>query len=153
MNKICSSEYTGLGAVTEFPYSYNVGKAFQGMVPLTSLKDVGSAWGMVQSKFAVVFVDNHDNQREGHAEVLTYKSPVQYIMANAFMLAHPYGTPSVMSSFNFSSYNQGIYIAEAFLLSPSLSIYSFANCGLCFKRENSFAFAGFFPCRSTKRFV
>lgn len=96
-----------MGAVTEFPYSYNVGKAIQGINSLASLKDVGSAWGMVPPQFAVVFVDNHDSQREGHSEILTFKSPDQYIMANAFMLAHPYGTPSVMSSFNFTTYNQG----------------------------------------------
>lgn len=81
----------------------------QGILPMTSLKDVGAALGMVPSKYAVVFIDNHDNQREGHAEVLTYKSPSLYIMANAFMLAQPYGTPSIMSSFNFSSYNQGTF--------------------------------------------
>lgn len=96
-----------MGAVTEFPFSYRVGEAIQGINPLMSLKEVGSVSGMVPSRYAVVFVDNHDSQREGHKEILTFKSPAQYIMANAFMLAQPYGTPSIMSSFNFSTYNQG----------------------------------------------
>lgn len=59
------------------------------------------------SKYALTFVDNHDNQREGNPEVLTFKSKQRYIMANAFLLSHPYGTPSIMSSFNFTSYEAG----------------------------------------------
>lgn len=71
--------------------------------------DIRSAWGLdLPSQYAIVFVDNHDNQREGHSEILTFKSPQRYIMANAFMLSYPYGIPSVMSSFNFTSYDQGM---------------------------------------------
>lgn len=34
---------------------------------------------------------------------LNFKSKTRYIMANAFMLAYPYGTIRIMSSYNFSS--------------------------------------------------
>ena len=53
---------------------------------------------------AVVFMDNHDTQR-GDAP-LTYKNGQRYYLANVFMLAHPYGHPKVMSSYEFSSHDQ-----------------------------------------------
>jgi len=60
------------------------------------------------TKNAVVFIDNHDTQR-GHAgeAALTYKSGGIYDLANIFMLAHPYGYPSIMSSYNFGGSDQG----------------------------------------------
>lgn len=62
------------------------------------------------SEDALVFVDNHDNQR-GHGaggdSILTYKSPKLYVMANAFMLAQPYAIPRVMSSFDFEDTSEG----------------------------------------------
>lgn len=62
---------------------------------------------MLPSADAFVFVDNHDNQRYGNNDILTYKSRQRYIMAVAFMLSHPYGWPRVMSSFAFTAFNQG----------------------------------------------
>ena len=32
---------------------------------------------------------------------------LRYLLATAFMLAHPYGYPQVMSSFHFTEYDQG----------------------------------------------
>lgn len=52
-----------------------------------------------------MFVDNPDTQRGFSIKErisLNYKSRKQYIMANAFMLAYPYGTIRIMSSYNFS---------------------------------------------------
>lgn len=77
------------------------------MSPLTSLQHIGSGWGMVPTKFAVISVDNHDMQREHHSEIITHKSRSQYFMATAFMLAYPYGVPLIMSSFDFNHFNQG----------------------------------------------
>lgn len=58
----------------------------------------------MNSDYALVFIDNHDNQR-GHGaggdNILTYKQSRQYKMATAFMLAHPYGSTRIMSSFAF----------------------------------------------------
>jgi alpha-amylase len=53
-----------------------------------------------------VFVDNHDTQRDTPG-TLTYKDNGIYALANAFMLAWPYGSPTVMSSYEFSDRNQG----------------------------------------------
>jgi hypothetical protein len=58
------------------------------------------------SAAAVVFVDNHDSQRGG-GDVLTYKDNATYALATAFMLAWPYGSPTVMSSYEFSNRDQG----------------------------------------------
>ena len=54
------------------------------------LKNFGSGWGMISSGDALVFVDNHDNQRghgAGGGDVVTYKVATKYKIANAFMLA------------------------------------------------------------------
>ncbi|KAH8372746.1 hypothetical protein KR009_004293, partial [Drosophila setifemur] len=107
---ISKSEYTGLGAVTEFRHSDSIGKVFRGKDKLKYLTNWGTDWGFAASDRSLVFVDNHDNQRghgAGGADVLTYKIAKQYKMASAFMLAHPFGTPRVMSSFAFSNTDQG----------------------------------------------
>jgi alpha-amylase len=58
---------------------------------------------------AVVFTDNHDNQRGhgGGGDVVTHKDSALYELANVFMLAWPYGNPEVMSSYAFSDPSQG----------------------------------------------
>lgn len=107
---ISKSEYTDLGAITEFRHSDSIGKTFRGKDQLRYLSNWGTAWGFAASDRSLIFVDNHDNQRghgAGGADVLTYKVPKQYKMASAFMLAHPFGTPRVMSSFSFSDTDQG----------------------------------------------
>lgn len=104
---ISKTEYSGMGVVTEFLHSRDIGLTFQGKKPLHSLLKWGPAKGFLPSKDAIVFVDNHDNQRTEGDEIISYKDKRQYIMATAFMLAHPYGLPRLMSSYNFSSVDQG----------------------------------------------
>lgn len=106
MKKTKRTEYTGLGAVTEFKFSDEITRLFKGDNLLKWLINWGEAWGLLPSADALVFVDNHDNQRSGNS-ILTYKSRDRYIMAVAFMLAHPYGWPRVMSSFEFTAFDQG----------------------------------------------
>lgn len=91
-------EYTGNGDVTEFSYS-SVATAFKegSLARLAALPDEMS----LGSEQAVVFVDNHDTQRS--EPTLTYKDGKPYDLANAFMLAYPYGTPKVMSSYEFDN--------------------------------------------------
>lgn len=104
-----------MGAVTEFTFSHEIGSTFQGKNPLRFLRTWGPIWGMLPSEDALVFVDNHDNQREGDSGILTFKTPQKYIMATAFMLAHPYGNPKLMSSYNFTSFDQGIHFVVDFI--------------------------------------
>lgn len=54
-----------------------------------------------------MFIDNHDNQRHGGADILTHKNPRPYKMATAFELAWPYGYPRMMSSFSFDDPDKG----------------------------------------------
>ncbi|XP_055524227.1 alpha-amylase A-like [Wyeomyia smithii] len=107
---ISKYEYTHLGTVTEFRFSAEIGRVFRGYDSLSHLVNWGEEWGFLPSYLGLVFVDNHDNQR-GHGaggdNVLTHKVSKNYKMATAFMLAHPYGIPRVMSSFFFDDGDQG----------------------------------------------
>lgn len=69
------------------------------------MQNFGEGWGFWTSRNALTFVDNHDNQRDGH--VLTYKDGRIYKMATAFHLAWPYGVPRLMSSFAFTNRDTG----------------------------------------------
>ncbi|XP_055845375.1 alpha-amylase 1-like [Episyrphus balteatus] len=95
---ISRDEYTPLGAVTEFRHSAKIGNMFRNGDKLKYLRNWGEGWSFLPTKYSLIFVDNHDNQR---AEALNYKSAKKYKMAVAFMLSFPYGNPRVMSSFDF----------------------------------------------------
>jgi alpha-amylase len=97
-------EYAGIGDVTEFRYGDRVSAAFRdgnlaGLNTLPSQMRLGSG-------DAVAFIDNHDTQRNGRS-VLTYKDGNNYALAEAFLIAYPYGVPQVMSSFTFSGPDVG----------------------------------------------
>uniref|UniRef100_A0A0C9QKZ2 Alpha-amylase n=1 Tax=Fopius arisanus TaxID=64838 RepID=A0A0C9QKZ2_9HYME len=102
-------EYNDFGAVTEFRYGVELSKGMMGKNALKWFQNIGEAWSMLPQDSSLIFVDNHDNQRGsgGGGAVLTYKQPKLYKMAVAFMLAHPYGNPKVMSSFAFDTSDQG----------------------------------------------
>ena len=97
-----ASEYFGNGLVTEFKYSVEIGNTFRNG-QLSWLSNFGEAWGFMPSSLAVVFIDNHDNQRGhgGGGNVITYEDGRLYDLANVFMLAYPYGYPKVMSSYDY----------------------------------------------------
>ncbi|XP_037814298.1 alpha-amylase 2-like, partial [Lucilia sericata] len=105
-----------LGAVTEFKFSNEIGRLFRNKNSLKYLRNWGPEWSMLPSEDAIVFVDNHDNQRghgAGGADILTYKEPELYKLALTFMLAHPYGKVTrVMSSYAFTDTDQGPPITE-----------------------------------------
>lgn len=107
---IKATEYTSLGVVTEFKFSSEIGRAFRGGNKLKWFRNWGPEWSFLPSSDALVFVDNHDNQRghgAGGANILTYKNGREYAMAVAFTLAHPFGIPRIMSSFAFTDSDQG----------------------------------------------
>ncbi|KAL5287419.1 Amy-d family protein [Megaselia abdita] len=107
---ISKIEYAGYGVVTEFVASYILANVLKGGAPLTDLKLWGDKMGLLQSKDALVFVDNHDTQRgtgAGGETILNYKNRKLYTMANAFLLSHPYGHKRIMSSFAFTNSDQG----------------------------------------------
>ncbi|XP_017576699.2 alpha-amylase-like isoform X1 [Pygocentrus nattereri] len=103
---IKAGEYYPLGRVTEFKYGAMLGSVFRKWngYKLSDLRSWGEGWGLMPSDKALVFVDNHDNQRghgAGGASILTFWEPRLYKMAVAFMLAHPYGMTRVMSSYRW----------------------------------------------------
>ena len=58
---------------------------------------------MADPEHAMVFIDNHDNQRGhgGGGNLLTHEDPWNYKIGSSFMLAHDYGFKRVMSSYYF----------------------------------------------------
>ncbi|XP_038166763.1 pancreatic alpha-amylase isoform X3 [Arvicola amphibius] len=104
---IKSSEYFGNGRVTEFKYGAKLGTVIRKWngEKMAYLKNWGEGWGFVPTDRALVFVDNHDNQRghgAGGASILTFWDARMYKMAVGFMLAHPYGFTRVMSSYRWT---------------------------------------------------
>lgn len=104
---ISMSDYTGIGRVTNFIFGAKLGQVFRNENKASYLHNWGEAWGMPNSNDVVVFIDNHDNQRGhgGGGGPLTHFEPRAYKLATAFMMAHPYGFPRLMSSFNFDRSN------------------------------------------------
>ncbi|MBX2863039.1 MAG: alpha-amylase family protein [Leptolyngbyaceae cyanobacterium MAG.088] len=99
-----ASDYFGNGAVTEFAYGRNLGEQVRHGA-LKNLMLFGQAWGLMPSHKAVVFTDNHSTQRSRDLNIVTFYSPAddgaRYRLANVFMLAWPYGTPKIMSSYDW----------------------------------------------------
>jgi len=106
---ISANEYFGVGKVTEFRYGTKMKDCINGgdFNCLQGIYDQG--WGMADGLHAVVFVDNHDNQRgHGGNTVLTSQDDAwKYKVASAFMLGHDYGWKRVMSGYYFSDTDQG----------------------------------------------
>lgn len=98
------SMYTSIGQVSEFYYADNVDNNIKNSGKMKYLETFGESWGMLPDASAAVFLDNHDTQRNGRAQ-LTYKDGNLYTFANIFMLAWPYGNVRVMSSYYFPSSN------------------------------------------------
>mmetsp|Transcript_20931 Transcript_20931/g.53507 ORF Transcript_20931/g.53507 Transcript_20931/m.53507 type:complete len:495 (+) Transcript_20931:48-1532(+) len=121
------AEYVPYGRVTEFGLSYAISDAVRSG-QLSSLRSVTD--GLLRSEDALAFIDNHDSQRSasvlasGHplglarrgyslnatkimASVLTYKDGELYAIANAFLLAFPYGRARLMSSYYFEDPDAG----------------------------------------------
>ncbi|RIY23572.1 pullulanase, partial [Bifidobacteriaceae bacterium NR021] len=103
--QIQPSAHLNEGEVNEFGYSYQLKQNFKGSLmkaskPLNKIQD-----GMVESDKAAIFVTNWDTERGN--SVLTYKDGRRYALANAFMLAWPYGTPNVYSGYKFDKNDDG----------------------------------------------
>ena len=97
----------GASDITEFIFT-GVGDKFRNMggQHISQLNPNGpagsqfsaAAWGLMPSDKAVVFLQNHDTQ---HQCGLGYRDGNVFRVANVWMLAQPYGYPSVLSSFAF----------------------------------------------------
>ncbi|XP_058809628.1 alpha-amylase-related protein-like [Phymastichus coffea] len=104
---VSKKEYNQIGVVMEFKFGQEISNAIRRRNPLKWFYNWGEAWSLLPSTDALTFIDNHDSQRNGGDNPLKYKDSKLYKMAIAFMLAHPYGLPQVISSFDFVSFDQG----------------------------------------------
>ena len=98
--------YYSTGQVTEFAYATDLDPNIISENKMVYLQTFGESWGLMPAANAVAFLDNHDTQRNGQAQ-LTYKNGDLYGFANIFMLAHSYGNVKLMSSYYFPSSNTG----------------------------------------------
>lgn len=114
------SMYYNIGQVSEFYYADYLDNNVKPSGKMSYLSNFGESWGLMPDQHAAVFLDNHDTQRNGRAQ-LTYKDGDLYQFANIFMLAWPYGNVRVMSSYYFPSSNtdQG---------PPSVGVQNGAKC-------------------------
>jgi alpha-amylase len=104
--------YYDFGDVNDFVYGGKLAEQFRNAngQRIANLRSFGESWGLAREDRAVVFIDNHDMQRDSGGGYLTYKennNHFVYTLANVFMMAWPYGYPQIMSSYEFSDFNQG----------------------------------------------
>ena len=62
-----------------------------------------AAWGLMPSNKAIIFLQNHDTQ---HNCGLSYRDGSAFRLANTWLLAQPYGYPSILSSYAFNCPSQ-----------------------------------------------
>ncbi|KAL4216996.1 alpha-amylase [Mactra antiquata] len=104
------AEYFATGRVTNFIYGVKLADIFLRHTNQAKwLGSWGSSWGMPNTNDVVVFLSNHDNQRGhgGGGAPITFFEPKQLKIGTAFMLAHPYGFPRIMSSYHWNRNIQG----------------------------------------------
>ncbi len=102
----------GTADITEFTF-VGVGNKFRGIngEHISQLNPTGTpgnqfsetAWGIMPSNKAVVFLQNHDTQ---HQCGISYRDGNVFRLANVWMLAQPYGYPSILSSYVFACPSQ-----------------------------------------------
>jgi alpha-amylase len=101
---ITPAQYAGNGDLLEFRYGTALAARFRSG-NIADLQTFGASWGMEPSGRAVVFVDNHDTQRNG--STLSYKDGALHTLATVFELGWNYGTPNIMSSYAFGDNDAG----------------------------------------------
>ncbi|GAA5218285.1 alpha amylase C-terminal domain-containing protein [Corallincola platygyrae] len=88
--------------LTEFGYATKMREVFVGG-QLSWLETFGDSWMSISSDKAWVFITNHDRERgHGGGGTIHYDEPNgAQNLASVFMLAHPFGTPKIHTSFEF----------------------------------------------------
>lgn len=98
----------GAADITEFGFT-GVGNKFRNVngEKLSDLNPTGppghqfspAAWGLMPSAKALIFLQNHDTQRNCG---LGYQDGSRFRLATVWMLAQPYGFPSILSGYAFT---------------------------------------------------
>jgi hypothetical protein len=99
------SDYVSIGSVI-LSDSYAVLQTAFNSGDLTKLNGWEANEG-VSSGSANVFVATHDSERGNVGGSLGPSQTAAFTMANVFMLAYPFGTPTVLSSYQYSSVDDG----------------------------------------------
>lgn len=99
-------EYVTTGDVDAFQGAYDLKRIFSSE-KLAYLSNWGASWGAgyLAGNQSRTFVDNWDTERNG--STLSYKDNATYTLANVYMLAWPYGSPNVLSDYEFSDNDAG----------------------------------------------
>jgi len=103
---VTPAEYTGLGQVQAFQYAFDIKPAFEtkGIASLQNPESLG--YSPPSSSSSNTFIVNHDTERNG--ATLNYNSPNNiYTLAHVWILAHPWGSPTIFSGYQFSNSDQG----------------------------------------------
>jgi alpha-amylase len=109
---IRADEYLANGLVTEFEYGHRVAAALR-YGGLSTLRELELGAGdLLPSERALVFIDTHRTQRAQpgtrvDGAILSWRDGALYELANIFMLAWPFGTPRIMSSYAFADVDAG----------------------------------------------
>lgn len=98
-------EYFPVGNVNLFDYAFGISASFNSG-HIAGLP--GAIAHYIDSRKAVVFVENHDLQRTTSSFSLGYsKDPQAYWLANVFMMTWPYGYPQLFSGYSFTEFDEG----------------------------------------------
>lgn len=94
----------GSSDITEFK-ARGIGDKFlnTGIQRVADLNTFSAAnWSLIPSDKAVIFLENHDTQRNAGNPGVGYRDGQTYRLAMVYLLGQPYGYPSVMSSYAFN---------------------------------------------------
>ncbi|PZS13936.1 MAG: alpha-amylase [Pseudonocardiales bacterium] len=104
--KLSPFAFQGQGSLLGFDYAYQIHDAFKSYTDppggsITDLEVFGTQSGLLPSNKELVFVENHDTERNG--STLSYKDGATNTIATEFMLAWPHGRPAVYASFAWTN--------------------------------------------------
>ncbi|KIY53725.1 glycoside hydrolase family 13 protein [Fistulina hepatica ATCC 64428] len=101
------SNYTVNGDAQEFNFPTTVKAAFtNNETSISELEYLNETNGWVESDFANIFVADHDTERN-NGSLSAISDWNTYVNAHVFMLAYPYGHPTVLSSYQFNNTDEG----------------------------------------------
>lgn len=100
-------EYFDSGVVHMFDYADWMDNHFAGDSPASYLLDLDADWGLAPSDLAGTFISNHDTVRgDDAARYLNYYDDhAEYLLANVYMMAYPYGVPAQLTDYAFSDFD------------------------------------------------
>ncbi len=104
--KLAPAAFEGVGSLLGFDFAVQIHDAFKSYTTppggnITELQVFGQQSGLLPSNKTLVFVENHDTERNG--STLSYQDGASNILATEFMLARGYGRPEVYAGFTFTT--------------------------------------------------